>query len=270
MSSDVKRQPWPNSSKTLLGRSSGLTTPGRWHENWPCHLAPCQAMQLWMRIGWLPTGRWSSQREKSLEPMYKGLANRYNDAGVEKTNYYWVDRWEISASPSNITHNIYDISDSQKVIVSQWKCSHQQKIWMKRKLESMGLWPGSTLVINPMKTVSLWRLLPQPELIDTVSDLPSPSISSFIPFSFGSLKMTPWWLDWELAILCHALRSVDSHGSRLQELVDHMWNRQCSIRPASDPSSSVWCPYWGASLSLWAKWQENMYNSFPGEANPEL
>ncbi|KAI7798267.1 hypothetical protein IRJ41_024252 [Triplophysa rosa] len=56
--------------------------------------------------------------------------------------------------------------------IHQWKCSHQQRIWMKTELESMGLWPGSPPVSNPMKTVSLWRLPPQPELIDTVSDLP--------------------------------------------------------------------------------------------------
>lgn len=31
-----------------------------------------------------------SEREKSLEPMYQGLANRYNDVGVEKANYHWV------------------------------------------------------------------------------------------------------------------------------------------------------------------------------------
>ncbi|XP_060721098.1 uncharacterized protein LOC132842439 [Tachysurus vachellii] len=44
--------------------------------------------------------------------------------------------------------------------VREWKCSHQQKIWMKTELESMGLWPGSPPLSNPMKTVSLWRLPP--------------------------------------------------------------------------------------------------------------
>ncbi|KAK2863731.1 hypothetical protein Q7C36_002885 [Tachysurus vachellii] len=66
--------------------------------------------------------------------------------------------------------------------VREWKCSHQQKIWMKTELESLSLWPGSPPVSNPMKTVSLWRLPPQPELIDTVSDLPSPKYFQLHPF----------------------------------------------------------------------------------------
>ncbi|KAK2861024.1 hypothetical protein Q7C36_005190 [Tachysurus vachellii] len=66
--------------------------------------------------------------------------------------------------------------------VREWKCSHQQKIWMKTELESLGLWPGSPPVSNPMKTVSLWHLPPQPELIDTVSDLPSPKYFQLHPF----------------------------------------------------------------------------------------
>ncbi|GAA6078233.1 uncharacterized protein LOC113648052 isoform X1 [Tachysurus ichikawai] len=53
---------------------------------------------------------------------------------------------------------------------------------MKTELESMGLWPGSPPVSNPMKTVSLWRLPPQPELIDSISDLPSPKYFPLHPF----------------------------------------------------------------------------------------
>ena len=71
-----------------------------------------------------------------------------------------------------------------------WNCSHQQRIWMKTELESMGLWPGSIPVRNPMKMVSLWRFPPQPELIDGISDLPSPSTFSSIPFLYGSQRMT--------------------------------------------------------------------------------
>ncbi|XP_034419483.1 uncharacterized protein LOC117751652 isoform X1 [Cyclopterus lumpus] len=66
--------------------------------------------------------------------------------------------------------------------VSQWNCSQQQRIWMKTELESMGLWPGSIPVRNPMKMVSLWRLPPQPELIDSISDLPSPKYFQLHPF----------------------------------------------------------------------------------------
>ncbi|XP_068586790.1 uncharacterized protein [Cebidichthys violaceus] len=65
--------------------------------------------------------------------------------------------------------------------VSQWTCSQQQRIW-KTELESMGLWPGSFPVRNLMKMVSLWRLPPQPELIDSVSDLPSPKYFQLHPF----------------------------------------------------------------------------------------
>ena len=46
----------------------------------------------------------------------------------------------------------------------------------------MGLWPGSRQVNNPMKTFSLWRLPPQPELIDSVGDLPSPKYFQLHPF----------------------------------------------------------------------------------------
>lgn len=66
--------------------------------------------------------------------------------------------------------------------LSQWTCSHQQKMWMKVELESMGLWPGSRPVSNLMKTFSLWRLPPQPELIDSVHDIPSPKYFQLHPF----------------------------------------------------------------------------------------
>ncbi|XP_028461704.1 uncharacterized protein LOC114573624 [Perca flavescens] len=32
--------------------------------------------------------------------------------------------------------------------VAQWNCSHQQKIWMKTELETLGLWPGSRPVAS--------------------------------------------------------------------------------------------------------------------------
>ncbi|KAE8277624.1 hypothetical protein D5F01_LYC24386 [Larimichthys crocea] len=43
----------------------------------------------WMISSWVMV---QSEAEKSLEPMYQGLAKRYSDAGVEKANYHWVDR----------------------------------------------------------------------------------------------------------------------------------------------------------------------------------
>lgn len=46
----------------------------------------------------------------------------------------------------------------------------------------MGLWPGSRPVSNLMKTFSLWRLPPQPELIDSVHDMPSPKYFQLHPF----------------------------------------------------------------------------------------
>ncbi|XP_051793442.1 uncharacterized protein LOC110959929 isoform X2 [Acanthochromis polyacanthus] len=66
--------------------------------------------------------------------------------------------------------------------VSQWSCSQQQRIWMKTELEAMGLWPGSIPVRNLMKMVSLWRFPPQPELIDSVADFPSPKYFQLHPF----------------------------------------------------------------------------------------
>ncbi|KAL7370725.1 hypothetical protein ABVT39_009328 [Epinephelus coioides] len=58
--------------------------------------------------------------------------------------------------------------------VAQWKCSQQQKIWMKTEMEALGLWPGSRPVRHLMNMLSLWRYPPQPELIDSISELPSP------------------------------------------------------------------------------------------------
>ncbi|GAA6097626.1 uncharacterized protein LOC110959929 [Tachysurus ichikawai] len=64
--------------------------------------------------------------------------------------------------------------------IREWKCSHQQKIWMKTELESMGLWSE-----QPHED-SRWHLTPQPELIGTISDLPSPKYFQLHPF-FGCL-----------------------------------------------------------------------------------
>ncbi|KAL7370082.1 hypothetical protein ABVT39_018532 [Epinephelus coioides] len=58
--------------------------------------------------------------------------------------------------------------------VAQWNCSQQQKIWMKTEMEALGLWPGSRPVRHLMNMLSLWRYPPQPELIDSISELPSP------------------------------------------------------------------------------------------------
>ncbi|KAJ4924405.1 hypothetical protein JOQ06_000645 [Pogonophryne albipinna] len=66
--------------------------------------------------------------------------------------------------------------------VSHWNCSPQQRIWMKMELQSMGLWPGSVPVRNPLKMVSLWRGPPQPELIDSVYDFPCAKYFQLHPF----------------------------------------------------------------------------------------
>ncbi|KAJ4939015.1 hypothetical protein JOQ06_028478 [Pogonophryne albipinna] len=57
-----------------------------------------------------------------------------------------------------------------------------QRIWMKMELQSMGLWPGSVPVRNPLKMVSLWRGPPQPELIDSVYDFPCAKYFQLHPF----------------------------------------------------------------------------------------
>ncbi|XP_041839708.1 uncharacterized protein LOC121638788 isoform X2 [Melanotaenia boesemani] len=66
--------------------------------------------------------------------------------------------------------------------MGSWNCSPQQKLWMKMELKDLGLWPGSGPVRNPGNTISLWRLPPQPELMDTVADLPSPNFFQLHPF----------------------------------------------------------------------------------------
>ncbi|KAM3602942.1 uncharacterized protein V6R79_013617 [Siganus canaliculatus] len=66
--------------------------------------------------------------------------------------------------------------------VSQWNCSQQQKIWMKTEMEALGLWPGSCPVRHPMNMLSLWRFPPQPEMIDTITELPSPTFFQLHPF----------------------------------------------------------------------------------------
>ncbi|XP_034528991.1 uncharacterized protein LOC117804752 isoform X2 [Notolabrus celidotus] len=66
--------------------------------------------------------------------------------------------------------------------MSSWSCSHHQKLWMRTELQDLGLWPGSCPVRNPGNTISLWRLPPQPELIDSVAELPSPNFFQLHPF----------------------------------------------------------------------------------------
>ncbi|KAM4560266.1 uncharacterized protein PAE49_012507 [Odontesthes bonariensis] len=66
--------------------------------------------------------------------------------------------------------------------MSSWNCSQHQKLWMRTELQDLGLWPGSRPVRNPGNTISLWRLPPQPELIDTVAELPSPNFFQLHPF----------------------------------------------------------------------------------------
>ncbi|KAI7790273.1 hypothetical protein IRJ41_004966 [Triplophysa rosa] len=66
--------------------------------------------------------------------------------------------------------------------ISRWNCSLHQNIWMKTEMESMGLWPGSQPVRHLMNMVSLWRYPPQPELIETNTDLPSAKYFQLHPF----------------------------------------------------------------------------------------
>lgn len=66
--------------------------------------------------------------------------------------------------------------------MASWTCSPQQKRWMKVELQDLGLGPGSRPVRNPANTISLWRLPPQAELIETVADFPSPNFFQLHPF----------------------------------------------------------------------------------------
>ncbi|TWW62911.1 hypothetical protein D4764_04G0015580 [Takifugu flavidus] len=66
--------------------------------------------------------------------------------------------------------------------MSKWICSQHQKLWMRTELQQLGLWPGSRPVHNPGNAISLWRLPPQPELLDMVAELPSPNFFQLHPF----------------------------------------------------------------------------------------
>ncbi|TWW62555.1 hypothetical protein D4764_04G0012020 [Takifugu flavidus] len=66
--------------------------------------------------------------------------------------------------------------------MSKWICSQHQKLWMRTELQQLGLWPGSRPVHNPGNAISLWRLPPQPELLDMVAELPSPNFFQLRPF----------------------------------------------------------------------------------------
>ncbi|XP_056287489.1 uncharacterized protein LOC130204647 [Pseudoliparis swirei] len=43
----------------------------------------------WMILSWVMV---QSETEKSLQPLYEGLAQRYGTAGIDKALYHWVDR----------------------------------------------------------------------------------------------------------------------------------------------------------------------------------
>ncbi|KAK9969781.1 hypothetical protein ABG768_027928 [Culter alburnus] len=66
--------------------------------------------------------------------------------------------------------------------MGNWSCSQHQKMWMRMELQDLRLWPGSSSVRNLGNTISLWRLPPQPELVDTVAELPSPNFFQLHPF----------------------------------------------------------------------------------------
>ncbi|TWW76463.1 hypothetical protein D4764_13G0011250 [Takifugu flavidus] len=43
----------------------------------------------WLIVSWVMV---QAETERSLQPMYQGMAQRYSDAGVEKAGYHWMDR----------------------------------------------------------------------------------------------------------------------------------------------------------------------------------
>ncbi|TNN33758.1 hypothetical protein EYF80_056077 [Liparis tanakae] len=46
----------------------------------------------WMILSWVMV---QSETEKSLQPLYEGLAQRYGTAGIDKAQYHWVDRYNL-------------------------------------------------------------------------------------------------------------------------------------------------------------------------------
>lgn len=85
----------------------------------------------------------------------------------------------ILLAATDVPHTVHRAQALVDHDIVQWRCSHQQKIWMRTELQTLGLWPGTTPGRVPF---SLWRHPPQPELIDTVSDLPSPKHFQLHPF----------------------------------------------------------------------------------------
>jgi len=45
--------------------------------------------ETWLIVSWVTV---QSETDRSLEPMYQGMAKRYSDAGVEKAGFHWMDR----------------------------------------------------------------------------------------------------------------------------------------------------------------------------------
>lgn len=103
------------------------------------------------------------------------------DVGIKYTPVYILICSCVPALPAApVSQPDQDIAD--------WTCSPQQKRWMKMELQDLGLWPGSCPVRNPANTISLWRLPPQPELIETVADLPSPNFFQLHPFFIWKME----------------------------------------------------------------------------------
>lgn len=87
--------------------------------------------------------------------------------------------------------------------VSSWTFSHQQKVWMMTEVQSLGLWPGFHHKILRGHAFSLMCCPPQPEITDSVSELPScNSFTCSIQFWGGNLRVTSWW-GWEIITYFH-------------------------------------------------------------------
>ncbi|KAF1392283.1 hypothetical protein PFLUV_G00051190 [Perca fluviatilis] len=56
-----------------------------------------------------------SETEKSLKPMYEGIAHRYNTAAIEKAHYQWVDRASSPVQFLSAAFSAVDQEDLQRL-----------------------------------------------------------------------------------------------------------------------------------------------------------
>ncbi|KAA8578494.1 hypothetical protein FQN60_007349 [Etheostoma spectabile] len=88
MSTNTRRVLSQSFFRAPLDRLSAQTTHGKLLER-SSYAVMNKSVMNWMILSWVMV---QSETEKSLKPMYEGLAHRYSTASIEKAHYQWVDR----------------------------------------------------------------------------------------------------------------------------------------------------------------------------------